>query len=53
MKTDDRKRGMQTSDYAEQIEAHRSLLGALGNAIVPEVASRIISAMIQAEGETP
>ena len=30
---------------------HRSLLGALGNSIVPQVAARIIAAMIQAEEE--
>jgi hypothetical protein len=34
-----------------KIEAHRSLLAALGNAIVPQVAERIIRTIVMVEGQ--
>jgi DNA (cytosine-5)-methyltransferase 1 len=43
--------GTEGRQTPEECEPHRSILGALGNSIIPQVAARIIEAIIDAEGQ--
>ena len=43
--------GAEGRQTPEECEVHRSILGALGNSIVPNVAFRIIQAILEAENE--
>ena len=44
--------GAEGRQTPEECEVHRSILGALGNSIVPNVAFRIIQATLEAETES-